>query len=177
MNIKSINLANLILFYIVWWGTLFSVSLDNSYISPILTIIFLTVHLSIISNRKEEIALLVKCGLIGFFVESSYLYLGVLSYKNQYFSILFPPIWMICIWITIGMSINYSMSFLSRRMLLMAFWGSFFGPISYIAGMKAGIIYFHLPMNISILILSIVSCMCLSLIYFINNKERNKIGV
>ena len=174
MNEKWIKILNAAFFYLIWWGCILGIRSNMYYLGPILTIIFIFVHVNIIPKGKKEIILMSCCGVLALVVESAHMYSGFLSYEGYLLSgSLLPPLWIICIWVTLSATLNYSMFFLKDRWPLMVLCGGIFGPGCYFFAMKGGILYFNFSILTSLLILSLVWGLALPLMYYINNRVYN----
>ena len=82
MKIKYKILFNFIGFYICWWLTIFGAISKIYCIGPIVTIIFIILHLYKVANhRKEDIFLLISF-LLECLLKPSYLILKLLFIKE-----------------------------------------------------------------------------------------------
>ena len=173
MNNKLNKIINAVFFYLIWWGCILGIRLDLYYLGPILFVVFIMVHLTIISNVKKEVKLILRCGVLALIVESLHRYSELLSYEGYLLSgSLLPPLWIICIWMTLAATLNHSMFFLKDRWLLMVLCGGIFGPVCYYGAMKLEIIYFYFSIEKSIFILSAVWATCLPAMFYISKKNR-----
>ena len=175
MSINTIRIINVCFFYTIWWGTVTSINFGLNFAPPIITAIILILHLNIISEPKKEIIFLGCCILLGTLVELVYLNSNFLSYYGYYmFSNQFSPLWTICMWISLAITVNHSMFFLKKRWFSIIICGSIFGPVCYISLMKLNIIQFHYNLGVSIFILSIISSISLLMMYYLNKRiEEN----
>jgi len=170
MNKKLLKISNAAFFYIIWWGCVLGVKLGYNYLGVIFTLLFIIVHLKLISNQREEMKLILASALLGIIVEACHLHTNLLSYQGYIFSnTLLPPIWIICMWIGFSGTLNYSMFWMKGRWLMMVVLGAIFGPISYIAGVKLGVINFNFSYSFTIFILGIVWGTSIPIMYFLNN--------
>ncbi len=180
MNHKFINIFNAISFYVIWWGCVIGVNLGYNYLGLLLTCLFLIFHLKIISNSSNEWKLLLACFILGSIVESIHLHSNVLVYKGYIFNNeIFPPLWIICMWIGFGGTLNYSMGWMKDRWILQFVMGAVFGPMSYVAGVKLGVISFYYSFKITILVLGVIWGLSIPVMYFLNdyfNKERESLN-
>ena len=171
MNDKLIKIINAAFFYLIWWGCILGIRSDLYYLGPMLTAVFILVHLNMISDVKKEMMLMVCCGALALAVESAHIHSGLLSYQGYLLSgSLLPPLWIICIWVTLSATLNYSMFFLKDRWPLMALCGGIFVPVCYYGAMRGGILNFHCSTQTSLLILAVVWGICLPLMYYINKQ-------
>tara|TARA_B100000959_G_C14951339_1_gene612008 strand:+ start:920 stop:1450 length:531 start_codon:yes stop_codon:yes gene_type:complete len=170
MNQKLLRLTNALFFYIIWWGCILGVKLGYNYLGGALTFLFIIIHFKIIPNPKQEIKLLLACATLGITLESIHLHSHFLSYHGYIFNnTFFPPIWIICMWVAFGSTLNHSMFWMKRRWNVMIISGVVFGPFSYIAGVKLGVISFNFPYGFSIFVLAIIWGLSIPLMYFLNN--------
>ena len=171
MSEKWIKILNAIFFYVIWWGCILGITYSHNYLGPLLTIIAGTIHLNIISESRKASKVILLCGVMALIVESLHLHAGFLSYEGYVLSeSIFPPLWILCIWMTLGATLNYSMFFLKDRWILMVLCGGIFGPSCYFFAMKGGILHFNFSILTSLLILSVVWGLSLPLMYHINKK-------
>ena len=178
MNHKIIKIINGFFFYLIWIGCIAGVRLNLFYLGPAITIFFIAVHLMVVEQVKREIELIFFCLLLGGIVEGLFIYFGVLTYKGYFLlSSALPPIWILCIWITLSLTINYSMAFLKGRFYLTILGGLIFGPWCYYVAMKSEVLYFHFPILQTILILGLSWGACLPIMYYINKKIGSRDGV
>ena len=180
MNNKLINIFNVISFYVVWWGCVIGVNLEHNYLGLLLTCLFVIFHLNIISNLNKEWKLLVACFALGSIVESIHLHSGILVYKGYILNNeIFPPSWIICMWIGFGGTLNYSMGWMKSSWILQFVMGAVFGPISYVAGVKLGVISFYYSFEITVFVLGVIWGLSIPVMYFLNdyfNKEEESLN-
>ena len=170
MNQKLFKISNATFFYIIWWSCILGVKLGYNYLGAIFTLLFIAAHLKLISKPRKEMKLILVCALLGFIVETFHLHTNFLSYQGYIFpNTLFPPVWIICIWIAFASTLNYSMFWMKGRWLIMVISGTLFGPISYVAGVKFGVINFNFSYSFSIFLLAIIWGLSIPLMYFLNN--------
>ncbi|HEY7774066.1 MAG TPA: DUF2878 domain-containing protein [Marinagarivorans sp.] len=82
---------------------------------------------------RNEVLTIAVCLAIGFFVEWVNLQLGVWSTSVSH---ALPPLWLLAIWVAFATSLHGSLAFLQDRLVLAAFAGLIFSPLSYFAGAK-----------------------------------------
>ncbi len=73
---------NILGFKVCWWACVLGAVSNQKYLGPILVIIYLFIHLYLISAelRKSEIYLLLFAGILGTLVDSLFLNFNLLSY-------------------------------------------------------------------------------------------------
>ena len=151
MNEKWIKILNALFFYVIWWGCILGIKYSYNYLGPLLAIMAGIIHLIIIFEARKESKIILLCGVLALFVENLHLHSGLLSYEGYvFFEGFFPPLWILCIWMTLAGTLNYSMFFLKDRWILMMLCGGVFGPGCYFFAMKGGILYFNYSILISL---------------------------
>ena len=171
MNEKKIKILNAALFYVIWWGCILGIKFSYNFLGPMLAAASAAVHLKIVPDARKEIKLILFCGVLSIIIEGVHLHSGFLSYEGYILSVgMLPPIWIICIWMTLGATLNHSMFFLKGRGALMVICGGFFAPACYFFAMKSGILYFNFPIIKSFFILSAVWAFVLPVMYYANKR-------
>ena len=83
--------------------------------------------------------------LIGVIWESLMVATDCLIYLNGQFLNYLPPYWIIAMWFLFATTLNVSLRWLHRRILLASIMGLIFGPITYYGGAKLGGVRFTDP--------------------------------
>lgn len=124
---------NAVLFQGVWLGCL----LGGSAVALIITSVYLFLHDHYFMNKRSEWRLVLLFFLLGVLIDGSFFRFGLFSSSAdaQYFGN-FPPIWLLCLWVSVATLFAHSLAFLRSRYSLSAMLG-FIGPTcSYLAGAK-----------------------------------------
>lgn len=147
----NINIYNILLFKFVWLScVLTSGTSQSGLISIGVVVLVLWLHFRFIAFGMWEMLFVAKVALIGFFVDTLMFNVGALyldgsskaglsipvgSFTDRdIFTLVFPPIWMICLWINFACIVNHSLRFLRDMPWLAFLTGAFSGPIAYIGG-------------------------------------------
>jgi len=175
MSEKKIKVLNAIFFYIIWWGCILGIQYSYNYLGPILTIIVGIFHLNIITDFKKEAKLILAVGLLGLIVESFHLHSNLLDYNGYIFTnSLFPPLWILCMWLGFAGTLNYSMFWMKGRWILMIICGAIFGPMSYLAGVKLGVLNLNFSYMLSIIVIGITWGLSIPIMYYMNREIYKK---
>ena len=112
MSIKLSKIINAVLFYTIWWGTIISIIYNLFYMPIVITLIISFLHFTFFSKNKYEIIFIIYCMLIAIIYEGAYLNTGIIKYTGYLFdNNFFPPLWTICMWVSLGITINHSIIF------------------------------------------------------------------
>lgn len=102
--------------------------------SSLLVALVLLIHFAVIvpsTERVREGRLVVSVLCVGFIVELLYLWFQVLIRTDES---LFPPLWLLFIWLLFATTFRYSMAWLRPKLLLAAIFAGVAAPMSYLAG-------------------------------------------
>ncbi|MGB5996444.1 MAG: DUF2878 domain-containing protein [Marinomonas sp.] len=126
-------LMNAMMFQGVW----FACVLGGNTLALIITSVYLFLHDHYFMNKRSEWRLVLLFFLLGVLIDGSFFHFGIFSSSAdaQYFGNL-PPIWLLCLWVSVATLFAHSLAFLRTRYYLSAMLG-FIGPTcSYLAGVK-----------------------------------------
>lgn len=168
------NISNFILFQIAWFVTIFSAANGLPYVGVISTLVWISIHLYIIGDKRLlEFELLVSAAVIGYLLDSLLVYREVIKFPEPALLGGPSPIWMVCLWVNLAATINYSLSWLKGRYILSALMAGIAGPFAYVAGEKLGAI--SLSDNASLIIIGLMwACAMPLLIFFSGRMFKNK---
>lgn len=145
--------------------TILSAANGLPYLGVVFTLIWMTIHLSIVArNWIAEFELLVFAAAIGYLLDSLLVYSGVIHFPEPGLLGGPSPMWMVCLWINLAATINYSLSWLKRHYLLSALMATFAGPVAYAAGEKLGAI--SLSGNSALIVIGLIWCCAMPLLIF-----------
>ncbi len=129
------NVLNFILFQLGWLATVVGAAAAYPWLGPVFTLAWLAVHLPLFSRQPViELQFLLLCALAGYVADSLLVLAGMLA---------FPPtaqlgwpstLWMVALWLNLGMTINHSLAWLAGRPWLGMAFGLLGGPAAYYLG-------------------------------------------
>jgi hypothetical protein len=131
------KLINFINFQLIWFLSIYGAAAQREFITLPLCLIFLAVNLFLSKNLMADLTLILQGVILGIFIDTSLIHLGVISFKSQYWSQI-SPVWMWVIWAGLLSTVNSSMSWLKSRQVMAGFLGLIFAPLSYWAGVRIG---------------------------------------
>lgn len=121
------TIANAVLFQVGW----FICILCGSLWAGIFTLAAITVHFFISRQRREDaIAVLIAIAL-GVLHDSLLLHSGQIQFAESAY---LPPLWLVCLWALLGITLNHSLVWIYSRPLWSALLGAIAAPLSYLAG-------------------------------------------
>ena len=168
---------NILGFKVCWWACVLGAVSNQKYLGPILVLIYLFIHLYIISSelRRSEIYLLLFAAIFGTFIDSIFLSFDLLTYEGSYNNISYiAPLWITAMWVGFTATLNHAFKKIIKKYYVQFFLGLIFGPLAYITGNGLGAIVFnpnHSESLISIII-AIVWGISFPLLCWFSNKVR-----
>ena len=161
-------------FSIVWICCASTPALEMPFLAPIVTIIFLLLHFSIIAyNRDKELKLIIFSVLLGIVVDSGFAIMNIVQYNGVISAIPnFAPIWILCMWAGFASQVNYAMKYLKGKYPLIGFYG-LLDPLEYIGGEKINAVTI-MPENSSYIIISITWSISFLLLFKVSEYLMNE---
>ena len=145
MSNRTHLLINIVLFQFGWLSCVWGASIGKPLLGPICVLVIVLIHLYLLQSRLNEIKMMTQVTLIGGIWESLMITTDCLIYPNGIFLNYLPPYWIIAMWLLFATTLNISLRWLHRRMLLACIMGLIFGPITYYGGAKLGGVRFTDP--------------------------------
>ena len=170
-------LYNILGFKVCWWACVLGAVSNQKYLGPILVIIYLFIHLYLISAelRKSEIYLLLFAGILGTLVDSFFLNFNLLSYEGSYANITYiAPLWITAMWVGFSSTLNQAFKKIIDKYYIQVVLGLIFGPIAYITGSGLNAIIFNPEYNKNLILIIIAIAWGLSfpLLCYFSNKVK-----
>lgn len=135
-------LINLSLFKAGWLAAVFSAAASLPGVGTAVIGIAALVHIVLSKRPQDEIRLLALAAAIGLAWESSLVALGVVSYDSGTVIPGFAPYWIVAMWVLFATTLNIGMRWLRKSMAVAVVFGAVGGPLSFLAGEKAGAVSF-----------------------------------
>lgn len=148
-------LSNAAGFQIVWFTCALTVQNNpphNVIWVCIVTLLFLLQHVYFSGKPKTEIILVLKVSLLGWLLDTLLVQNHLIYFEGSYpgsFSKM-QPFWMTCLWLSLGASLNASLSWLKPLLSWSSLIGAVVGTLSYLAGAKFGVLRFESTIAIAI---------------------------
>jgi len=123
------TITNALLFQVGWfvcilWGDLAAI---------FFTLPALIFHFSKSSLPLADMVAVIIAIAIGFIHDSVLIHTGHIVFIE---STIASPLWLICLWALLGITLNHSMQWIYSRPLWSALLGTLCGPLSYLAGVE-----------------------------------------
>lgn len=129
---------NFVLFQAVWFGCVVGAANGYAWLGPLCLLVFAGYHFTMqVKHRYADMLLMAMCVLIGLLLDSTWGYLALVEFTLYDFKPI-APLWLLCLWAGFALTVNHSMDWIKRSLLLSSVGGAVFGPLSYYAGWQAG---------------------------------------
>lgn len=135
-------LINLTLFKAGWLAAVFSAAASWPLLGTAVIGIAALVHLANSDNRRDELQLLMLAAAIGLVWESSLVSVGLVQYSTATALDGLAPYWIVAMWVLFATTLNVGMRWLRKSTAIAALMGAIGGPMSFLAGEKAGAVSF-----------------------------------
>lgn len=170
---RYIKIYDLIGFKICWFACAMCSVWAKPYLGPLVTIIFILVHLFLVKFNKRDIKIILTAILMGFVIDSFFFQSNLIHYKGGYLvKYNIAPLWIVSMWAGFSITLLYTLIKIKNNYNLAMFLGLIGGPLSYQAGVQIGSITIN--SNFAYLILSITWGLVTPLLfYIINQLEEN----
>lgn len=135
-------LLNLSLFKAGWLAAVFAAAASLPILGTAVIAIAVAVHLRRSDKPRDEVLLLALAAAIGFVWESLLVYAGIVEYGSNATLAAIAPYWIVAMWVLFATTLNVGMRWLRKNLLVAAVFGGLGGPLSFLAGEKAGAVSF-----------------------------------
>lgn len=173
-NINGIKpVLNAILFQLVW----FVCVLAGNLWAVVATLVFLIVHHVYFMRTRREWRLIIIFLVMGIVIDGSLFHLGLflpnvgtLTQADSSLMALFPPLWLMCLWVSVATLFVHSLAFLRARYALTAMMGTIGPVLSYFAGANLAGIGLAQPIWLPLVAVAIVWALVLPLGFWLSEK-------
>lgn len=134
--------VNLSLFKIGWLACVLTAAASMPYIGTAVVGIAVLVHLWLVKDSGGEFRILLFAAFLGLAWESLLVATGVVQYSAASFLPGTAPYWIVAMWVLFATTLNIGMRWLRKSLVVAAIAGAIGGPMSFLAGEKAGAVIF-----------------------------------
>jgi hypothetical protein len=135
-------LLNLTLFKAGWLAAIFAAAASVPILGTAAIAIAVAVHLVRSDAPRDEFLLLALAAFTGFVWESILVYAGFMQYGPNAALAVTAPYWIVAMWVLFATTLNVGMRWLRKNLLVASVFGALGGPMSFLAGEKAGAVSF-----------------------------------
>ncbi len=131
-------LWNLVSLNIGWWSTVLAAVHGWPWVGPGVIAVLVAIHLSLVPQRKRELATMAAAGVLGYIADSILVLAGVFELPAAAQVGAPSTVWMVALWVNLATAFNLALYWLVKRPLLGVVLGPIGGPTAYIGGWQLG---------------------------------------
>lgn len=128
-SLTRFNIFNAVFFQIGW----FVCVLYGDLWAGLFTLVTLFAHFLFSSLRKQDLIAILIAVVIGLAHDAVLIGFNLLEFSHTQLS---SPVWVICVWILLGINLNHSLKWVYQRPWIGGALGALCGPLSYLAGAR-----------------------------------------
>ncbi len=163
-------IINVFGFYLCWWLTVFGAIYEIYFIGPIVTLLFVFLHLYKVANHKKEDMFLLISFFLGMFIESLLLNFDIILHKGMLIKFHIAPFWAISLWVCFAATLFHSFKWLSRQYFISSLLGILAAPMIYFSMQSIGVVSFGVDKIYVGIFTSILWGLFIPLFIFISDK-------
>lgn len=157
----AFTITNVLLFQVGWLVCV----LGGSFWGGIFTLVAIIFHFSISGQRFADTTAVLIALVLGFIHEMLLLHGGYIQFVGSAY---LPPLWLLCLWVLLGITLNHSLVWIYSRPLWSALLGAISAPLSYLAGVKLSSAEWSSPLLVVLPIIAILWLVVLPLHRFLS---------
>jgi hypothetical protein len=134
--------VNLSLFKIGWLACVLTAAASMPFVGTAVVGVAVLVHLLLAKDYNGELQILLFAAFLGLAWESLLVATGIVQYSAEPFLPGLAPYWIVAMWVLFATTLNIGMRWLRKSLVIAAVAGAIGGPLSFLAGEKAGAVMF-----------------------------------
>ncbi len=127
---------NFILMQLVWFAAVGGAGHGLAWAGPLGFAVFAAVHFAFAPRIAGEWRLMGVAIVLGGATDSLMAATGLATYASPVPSAQLAPLWIIALWAGFALTLNHSLTWMTRRPLLAAVFGGIVGPLSYLGAAR-----------------------------------------
>lgn len=167
--------VNFGLFQVAWFTAIYGATNEQVILGCLPGIVAALWQIFDLRQRNRwEAGLIAAVLCVGIATEMSFVYLGAITYIGMSAGQIFPPIWILAMWLAFATLPHGCLSWLNSRLWTQALFGAFFGPIVYIVGANLGAAALPDPPLYSIIVIGSGWALALPLVFLLAESIQEK---
>tara|TARA_Y100001970_G_scaffold78446_1_gene99901 strand:+ start:233 stop:751 length:519 start_codon:yes stop_codon:yes gene_type:complete len=168
---QYIKIYDLIGFKICWILCAFCTQWDQPYLGPIITLLFILIHLIIVNFALIDLKIITLSIICGLIIDSTFSIFGLIGYQGGILANYnLAPLWILSMWGGFSLTMLYTLDSIRHKYFLSGLLGFIGGPLSYSAGVNIGSLTINKP--ITYLLLSICWGLIIPFLFYYINKIK-----
>ena len=168
---QYIKIYDLIGFKICWILCAFCTQWDQPYLGPIITLLFILIHLIVVNFALIDLKIITLSIICGLIIDSTFSIFGLIGYQGGILANYnLAPLWILSMWGGFSLTMLYTLDSIRHKYFLSGLLGFIGGPLSYSAGVNIGSLTINKP--ITYLLLSICWGLIIPFLFYYINKIK-----
>lgn len=138
----SLKLLNFVVFQVGWLITVLLGASQYHWLAPVVALLTVAFHLHHSPQPTRELRLVLYALAIGLVWENGLSLSGVTVYAHGQGAGSFAPVWIVSMWASLATTLNLSLRWLHKQLLLALLLGAVGGPLAFLAGQRLGAVTF-----------------------------------
>jgi len=130
-------LIHLIAFELVWFSSVIGAAHGLPWLGPVATLPLVAWHLTGVRNPAREMGVLLAAMLLGSLLDELITASGLVRYPSAPHAAVIP-FWIVTLWLAFATTLNTSLRWLQKRLLLAAVLGALGAPLAYLSATRLG---------------------------------------
>ena len=130
------NWINIAFYQVTWLAAIAGAARGWWWAGPAMLAAFALWQLAVSRQRVADVELMFCAAVVGFAVDTACVRGGMLVYAAPVPSPDFAPVWIVALWMSFALTLNHSLAWLKRRLLLAAWLGAIGAPLAYWAAAR-----------------------------------------
>jgi len=147
------KILSAVAFQICWFVSVLGPAHGSVWVGPGIVGSSWLIHIVTSRRRKSIVGLTMVCVVLGFFVDTAFIWFGIYV-PAQMGEGIASPVWLVFMWINLALLMNESMRWLQGKYLLSSVLGAIGGASSYVAGGSFGGIVIHAPLYLHLIFIA-----------------------
>tara|TARA_B100001123_G_scaffold393783_1_gene474025 strand:+ start:205 stop:723 length:519 start_codon:yes stop_codon:yes gene_type:complete len=169
--IHFIKIYDLIGFKICWLLCAFCTQWGQPYLGPIITFLFILIHLLIVKFSALDLKIVIIAIICGFIIDSTFSIFNFINYEGGILaSYNLAPLWILSMWGGFALTMLYTLDSFRHYYFLSTLLGCIGGPLSYSAGVSIGALKIY--SSFTYIILSICWGLVIPFLFYYINKVK-----
>ena len=122
---------NLLGYQAIWCATVYGAANDRWYLGLALLLPFALWQIGRSRWPRADLALVLLAAVLGFAVDTAFAASGWLRYASPLPAETLAPFWILAMWMAFALTLNHSLAFLKRRLVVATALGALSGPFAY----------------------------------------------
>jgi Protein of unknown function (DUF2878) len=152
---RHTQMINYVLYQAGWFACVLGASWRHPWAGLAIALVLVGAHITLSSERRVELRLVVLATLVGTAVEVFQIAAGTYHCASGTLNGVWPPPWLLAMWAQFATTFRFSVRSVIAQPLPAALFGAVGGPIAFVAGERLGAVTLLPPVTPGLLRLSI----------------------